>query len=44
MLEAWGYLATGASGTKFLLLPVLFVDVLPRLTELRRLQTSSPPS
>jgi hypothetical protein len=36
MLEAWGYFATVASGTKFLPLPALFVDVLPRLTELRR--------
>jgi hypothetical protein len=36
MLADWGYLATGAGGTKFLYLTALFVDVLPRLAELER--------
>jgi len=36
MLADWGYLATGAGGTKFLSLTAMFVDVLPRLAELER--------
>ena len=35
-LADWGYLATGAGGTKFLSLTARFVDVLPRLAELER--------